>query len=269
MYIVCIMSFVWRTGTTDDANRGPMVPEKALAFRIIISVALSLGLLYFVLIATTLRKYGEMMDQAWHKTIISWVNGTAAEATYSTADSGHLAPSVPFASKPPLVTTSVPFNSQPPVDSGFNPALNRYSTDRPPQESEIPRTRSETTLSPRPHIRQDPNSMFLAGPRPEFSLSNIGQGNNYGTDNEQHNARPGPGPPLPRQSLTTIPEKNYHESSIDLNIPKGPIKLARLLSLSFEGDQPLDVLPSEQELTIFNMTKEQWKVLQIVSVIYL
>ena len=74
LYIVCIMSFVWRTGTTDDANRGPMTPEGTLTFRILVSILLSLGVIYFVLIVSTLRKYGEMMDQVWNRRLIGWRN---------------------------------------------------------------------------------------------------------------------------------------------------------------------------------------------------
>ncbi|KAF8964540.1 hypothetical protein BDZ97DRAFT_1591832, partial [Flammula alnicola] len=69
LYVVCIMSFVWRTGTTDDANKGPMTPDQALAARIVVTVVLSLGIIYFVLITATLRRYGEMMDRAWHQRI--------------------------------------------------------------------------------------------------------------------------------------------------------------------------------------------------------
>src|SRR6266699_1452618 len=85
MYVVCIMSFVWRTRTTDDADRGPMTPKEALTFRILLTVVLSLGLIYFVLIASTLRRYGEMMDQSWHRRIMGWVNDAVASATCSLA----------------------------------------------------------------------------------------------------------------------------------------------------------------------------------------
>lgn len=73
----------WRTGTTDDADRGPMTPEAAFAFRIIVTIVLSLGFIYFVLIASTLRRCGgEMIDRAWHRWIVGWING-------STKGSGH------------------------------------------------------------------------------------------------------------------------------------------------------------------------------------
>ena len=90
LYIVCIMSFVWRTGTTDDADRGPMTPEDAFAFRIIVTIVLSLGFVYFILIASTLRRYGEMMDKAWHRRIVGWINDTVAPVPYSVAGSGHI-----------------------------------------------------------------------------------------------------------------------------------------------------------------------------------
>ena len=50
------MSLVWCTGTMDDADRGPMTPKDAFAFQIIITAILSLGLIYFTFIASTLRR---------------------------------------------------------------------------------------------------------------------------------------------------------------------------------------------------------------------
>ena len=88
LYIVCIMSLLWRTGTTDDADRGPMTPEDAFVFRIVATCVLSLGLIYFVLIASTLRRYGEMMDQAWRRRIVHWISGAVAPAPHSTASTG-------------------------------------------------------------------------------------------------------------------------------------------------------------------------------------
>ena len=86
MYIVCIMSFVWRTGTTDDANRGPMTPEDAFALWIIVTAVLSLGLIYLALIASTLRRYGMPMDNAWRRKD-RWLDGR--ESCLQWTDSHH------------------------------------------------------------------------------------------------------------------------------------------------------------------------------------
>ncbi|KAF9467779.1 hypothetical protein BDZ94DRAFT_1155478, partial [Collybia nuda] len=58
LYIVCIMSFVWRTGTA-NANTSPTISQRAaLGPRIAISAVLGLGVLYFLLILNTFRRYG-------------------------------------------------------------------------------------------------------------------------------------------------------------------------------------------------------------------
>ena len=53
---------------------------------------------------------------------------------------------------------------------------------------------------------------------------------------------------------------------IDPNLSQEPIKLARLLLLSFEDDHPLDVPPLEPELKACHVTKDLWKELQTVRV---
>ncbi|KAF7433643.1 hypothetical protein PC9H_005604 [Pleurotus ostreatus] len=58
-FIVCILSFVWRTGSTlDPHERDPMTPRQILGPRIAITAILVLGLIYFVLIINTLKSYG-------------------------------------------------------------------------------------------------------------------------------------------------------------------------------------------------------------------
>jgi len=313
MYIICIMSFVWRTGTTDDANRGPMTPEDALAFRIIVSVVLSLGLIYFVLIASTLRKYGEMMDQAWHRRIIGWVNDTVAPAPYRASSSGHIS-AAPVA---PLVSSAwfaAPSKYPPTAKSGFGPTLNLYSTVRPNPESKDPTVRSEPASSARSRGRSSKHP--LRSPSPSaVSFINLIAEPDSGIDNKSYipisqtaskeeilsrdlkipsNTPPPPPPlfsvsaPAPAQSLRlseaapnevqhhivtgsnlsqAITDEIHDEPVIDPNLSQEPIKLARLLFLSFEGDHPLDVPPLEDELKACHMTEELWKKLQMVSVI--
>jgi hypothetical protein len=270
MYIVCIMSLVWRTGTTDDADRGPMTPKDAFAFRIIVTAVLSLGLIYFVLIASTLRRYGEMMDQAWHRRIVGWINDTVAPAPYSAAGSGHIPTNpVPLVDPPASVT-----KYQPPAESGFGPTFNVYSTDRPYPESKSPTIRSKSS-SARSHI---PHSSSKPTPHAEFSFTNLAREHDNGADDKHRvifsqlaskdeslsrdlkipiNAST---PPLPFSSVST------HTVVDPSLLTPVPIMLARLLLLSFEGDYPLDVPPSEDELNAFHMTKILWKALQTVSV---
>lgn len=72
LYLACIMSFVWRTGTTEDANIVPLTPSEARIPRALITFFLALGVIYFFLIANTFRRYGDSMDRAWQQRIIGW-----------------------------------------------------------------------------------------------------------------------------------------------------------------------------------------------------
>ena len=293
MYIVCIVSLIWRTGTTDDADRGPMTPKDAFAFRIIVTVVLSLGLIYFVLITSTLRRYGEMMDQAWHRRVVGWINDTVAPATYNSANKGHI-PTTPV----PLVDPPIPIaRYQPPAGTGFGSTYNLYSTDRPYPKSKSPTIRSNFS-SAGSHIPHSSSKFPLRPPTPHArsSLSKIFQEHDHGVD-EKHqvivsqlaskdedlsrdlkipinvSTPPLPFSPVsapipahPLHSLETIPDEAYHEMVTDPSLSKVPIQIARLLLLSFEGDHPLDVPPSEDELNAYHMTKDLWKDFQTVSV---
>ncbi|KDR85877.1 hypothetical protein GALMADRAFT_235010 [Galerina marginata CBS 339.88] len=83
LFVVTIMAFVWRTSPFPASQSSTTNPSmlsisvQLLVPRIIISVVLSLGVVYFVLIAATLRRYGEMMDRAWQRRISGWVQDGA------------------------------------------------------------------------------------------------------------------------------------------------------------------------------------------------
>ncbi|KIJ40727.1 hypothetical protein M422DRAFT_173447, partial [Sphaerobolus stellatus SS14] len=57
-YILCIMAFVWRTGTSSDSISPHVTFADALVARVIVTSILAIGLLYFGLILITLRRYG-------------------------------------------------------------------------------------------------------------------------------------------------------------------------------------------------------------------
>ncbi|KAF8886610.1 hypothetical protein CPB84DRAFT_1539816 [Gymnopilus junonius] len=73
LYIVTIMSFVWRTTPFSQPSVVEETSAQILIPRIIISLVVALGLVYFFLIAATLRKYGDMMDRAWQRRIWGWM----------------------------------------------------------------------------------------------------------------------------------------------------------------------------------------------------
>ncbi|KDR79516.1 hypothetical protein GALMADRAFT_34354, partial [Galerina marginata CBS 339.88] len=78
LYITTVMAFVWRTSPFPSPSlSSTTTPSETslqiLVPRIVISLVLTLGLVYFILIALTLRKYGEMMDRAWQRRIWGWM----------------------------------------------------------------------------------------------------------------------------------------------------------------------------------------------------
>lgn len=90
-FVVSIMSFVWRTGTVEDGKRPTMTRAGVLGPRILVSVFLALGLIYFFLIASTLGRYGELMDKKWKTRIDDWLrkgslDRTCAPTTQYTSD---------------------------------------------------------------------------------------------------------------------------------------------------------------------------------------
>lgn len=67
LYIVCIMAFVWRSGTSGLESSLNLSSRAELVIRIIISVILAIGVLYFILVMNTLRRYGDSMDKQFKK----------------------------------------------------------------------------------------------------------------------------------------------------------------------------------------------------------
>jgi len=61
-FIISILSFVWRTGSTNDPpdppGRSPLSPTASLVVRIALTALFGLGMVYFAMIVNTLRKYG-------------------------------------------------------------------------------------------------------------------------------------------------------------------------------------------------------------------
>ncbi|KAF8148053.1 hypothetical protein B0H34DRAFT_803176 [Crassisporium funariophilum] len=146
LYIVCIMSFVWRTGTVDDDSRGPITRQDARIPRIVISVVLSLGVLYFVLIASTLRRYGDAMDRAWRTRIIGWMHEKVDVGRNRFSHYGHSNSRV---STNAYVPSSPPRNNRPPTIVEIAPDFMTFE-DKPSGRPTTEKPLSESGPSQRP-----------------------------------------------------------------------------------------------------------------------
>lgn len=72
LFITCIMAFVWRTGAGEDPPVTTLSPHARLALRLAVTVVFALGVIYFVLIVTTFRRYGDAMDAEWRQRVMGW-----------------------------------------------------------------------------------------------------------------------------------------------------------------------------------------------------
>lgn len=87
LYIICIMSFLWRTGPGDNAPR-PITDTGMLAVRVTISTILGLGAIYSSLVFQTFSRYGAVMDNQWKERVRGWV----AEFNYRAGVHGDIVP---------------------------------------------------------------------------------------------------------------------------------------------------------------------------------
>ncbi|KAI0092886.1 hypothetical protein BDY19DRAFT_926949 [Irpex rosettiformis] len=72
-FCFAILSYVWRTGASDDPSDGtypPLTPGEALAIRTVLTVLFGVGLVFFVMILRTFASYGTR-EVGWRR---SWLN---------------------------------------------------------------------------------------------------------------------------------------------------------------------------------------------------
>ena len=72
-FVVCLISFIWRAGSLDDEKIRELSSKQALLPRIIASCIFGVGFVYLILIISTLRRYGSLMDQKWKARVRSWL----------------------------------------------------------------------------------------------------------------------------------------------------------------------------------------------------
>jgi hypothetical protein len=72
MFLTCIMSFIWLSGSSQDQVDFAVSPRAALGPRIGLTVVFSLGMIYFILIVRTFHRYGDPLDREWMRTVNQW-----------------------------------------------------------------------------------------------------------------------------------------------------------------------------------------------------
>ncbi|KAL1746967.1 hypothetical protein HDZ31DRAFT_32949, partial [Schizophyllum fasciatum] len=81
LFIVSIMSYVWRTNSVSDPEDRTTSKSAALGTRIAITCLLGLGVIYLAAMAKTFARYGDQMDKAWKRQITTMVQQILPDGT--------------------------------------------------------------------------------------------------------------------------------------------------------------------------------------------
>ncbi len=82
-YILCIMSFIWRTSAQSTENPPNLSSSGLLIIRIVLSSVLGMGIVYGGLVLRTFARYGDTMDNTWKTRIDDWMDLEAARREQS------------------------------------------------------------------------------------------------------------------------------------------------------------------------------------------
>ena len=72
LYLACILSFVWRAGTTNHEQTYVLSSRAELGIRIAFSGVFALGVVYFALVTRTFWQYGDHLDRSFKAKVASW-----------------------------------------------------------------------------------------------------------------------------------------------------------------------------------------------------
>ncbi|KAJ7036527.1 hypothetical protein C8F04DRAFT_953769 [Mycena alexandri] len=78
MFLTCIMSFIWLSGSSQDSIDFTVSPRVLLGLRIALTVVFSLGIIYFGLIVRTFHRYGDPLDREWMRRVNEWTKEAAS-----------------------------------------------------------------------------------------------------------------------------------------------------------------------------------------------
>ncbi|KAG2011214.1 hypothetical protein CC2G_011359 [Coprinopsis cinerea AmutBmut pab1-1] len=126
LYVCCIMSFLWRTSALDVDDTRPMSKSGLLAARVVITILLSLGIVYGALVVLTFRRYGEIMDRKWKQRIDGWIDAKINQELPPLPVDSYPPPALPY-NQNPQTAHSLPYGYQPSTQQSAQPP-SVYST---------------------------------------------------------------------------------------------------------------------------------------------
>ena len=165
-YIICIMSFVWQSGTTIHPHEYLSTDLEIVIPRILISCILALGIVYLVLIGATFRRYGDPMEQAWQERIKGWL----AEKTRTPAGDGGDYQNVPAHGQQNHAWKQAPKVAKKERQASAMYYPTRKKESPPPRSSAPSKSASMRNLPPPAPQAERPRSMNKAR-RPLFAPS--------------------------------------------------------------------------------------------------
>ncbi|KAJ7869201.1 hypothetical protein B0H14DRAFT_2346259 [Mycena olivaceomarginata] len=164
MFLTCIMSFIWLSGSSQDSVDLVLSPRAALGPRIALTVVFFLGVIYFGLIVGTFHRYGDPLDREWMRVVNEWMKDASDphQNPYSAQQpsSGPFNPSFQSATRDG-VTSKYQHSDQTQAAAPLVRALAEEGSPAAPPEP-------LTKLSPSTPLTSRPSAFFKT-PRPAIS----------------------------------------------------------------------------------------------------
>ena len=116
LYMACILSFVWRAGTTNQERTYVLSSRAELGIRIAFSVVFALGIAYFTLVIKTLWQHGDATDAEVH----SWARERMSHmASYRSSHT--VSPTVPTPPSSQPIRSYRPYSPSTEEDTSYTP----------------------------------------------------------------------------------------------------------------------------------------------------
>jgi len=251
-FIVCMISFVWRAGTPQDGIDRRLSRDQALIPRIFASCVFAIGFIYFILIVSTLRRYGSMMDLAWQARIRSWMSNshysgsTHRRGSHSYPQGSDIyPPSTVY--PPPVVYPSTPYaptSFPPPTPTPHTQPAPYYSSSPPPVRVPHP---VKTPVPPTVVVPFPASPPTLAHP-----LNSSDSGLNDQPQISEGSSTRGRNPNV-KESFS--PKAANRDKGVT-NLEETKIRMTKLVCLSL--DKEGNYSPTDEDLASCHVSKEKW-----------